>query len=456
MANMLGFAWLTLRQAQEALKSGRLEEAHRLLCQPCIQGHKRSWDLLVQVAQGFVQRGERHLQHDDLLAAWNDLVAAEQVASRDGSTAGLRQKLTRRGLAQVRALLEAGEPGRASELIAQFRNRSVQQADLALLEEAAKNWLLAREQAGRGEFAQALQTMDRVRRLLSERIEVVEGFIKGLEKRHLSFAALLMQLHEAADQKDWRQVVRLSEQVLALAPQHLEARKARARAWRVLEPETVASASRREETPEREAAPAGNDPRFLLWIDGVGGYLVCLGNRITIGQATPDAYVDVPLYADVSRLHAVLTRDAEGYLLEATRPLLVNGRPADKALLQSGDRINLGGSCQITFRQPAAVSASARLELTSGHRLLLTVDGVLLMADTLVLGPGSQAHVAMPDLQQPVVLYRHREAMGVRYQGNLCVDGQRCQERAELRPTSTVTGDDFAFAIEPVGTGVLR
>ena len=46
--------------------------------------------------------------------------------------------------------------------------------------------------------------------------------------------------------------------------------------------------------------------------------------------------------------------------------------------------------------------------------------------------------------------------LGVRYAGNLCVDGQRCRERGLLRPTSSVTGDDFAFAIEPVGTGTGR
>jgi tetratricopeptide (TPR) repeat protein len=453
---MLGVAWLTLRQAQEALKKGRPEEAHRLLCQPCAQGHKRSWDLLMQVARAFVQRGERHLRHDDPIAAWNDLVAAEQVGARDSSAAMLRQDLTQRGLAEIRALMDAGEPSRAAELIAQLRNRAVQQPELALLEEAAKSWVLAREQASRGEFAQALQAMDRVRRLWSGRADALEQFVKSLEQRHLTFSALLMQLHEAADQKDWRQVVRLSEQVLALAPQHLEARKARARAWRVLEPETIAVVPRRERPASPEPAPQGGDQRFLLWVDGVGGYLVCLGNRVTIGQATPDAYVDVPLYADVSRLHAVLTRDAEGYLLEATRPLQVNSQPVERALLQSGDRITLGNSCQLVFRQPVPVSASARLDLASGHRLPLTVDGVLLMADTLVLGPGSQAHVSMPDLQQAVVLYRHKEALGVRYQGNLCVDGQRCQERGELRLHSVVTGDEFAFAIEPVGTGTGR
>jgi tetratricopeptide (TPR) repeat protein len=453
---MLSFAWLALRQAQEALKTGRLEEAQRLLCQPAAHGHKRSWELLQQVAQGFVERGKQHLRHDHVAAAWNDLVAAEQMGIADDAAFRLRQELSQHGLTEVRTLLEAGEAGRALEVIGQLRNRSVQQPELPLLEEAAKSWTLAKEQAGRGEFAQALQSAGRVRKLLPCRADALEQFLISLEQQLQSFSALLVQLHEAAEQRHWQDVVRLSEQVLAIAPQHLEARKARARAWRVLEPQTVASAPREVEpadTPPPRPAP---EQRFLLWIDGVGGYLVCLGNRVTLGQATPDAYVDIPLYADVSRIHAALTRDTEGYVLEATRPLQVNSQAVERTLLQAGDRITLGAGCQLQFRQPVPVSATARLDLVSGHRLPLAVDGVLLMADTLVLGPGSQVHVSMPDLREPIILYRHVGGLGVRHTGKVTIDGQRCGERGLLRPNSMVSGDDFAFTIEPVGTELGR
>jgi hypothetical protein len=264
-----------------------------------------------------------------------------------------------------------------------------------------------------------------------------------------------MQLHEAVHQKDWREVVRLSEQVLAMAPEHLEARKAKTRAWRAIEPQTMAyERPRPESAVPANGKPVTAEPRYLLWIDGVGGFLVCMGNRVTIGQATPESHVDIPLYADVSRLHASLTRDSEGYLLEATRALQVNGRTVERALLRSNDRLTLGNGCLIQFSQPVPVSASARLDVLSGHRLALAVDGILLMADTLVLGPGSQAHVTIPDLDQAVILFRQKDGLAVRYGGNLSVDGQRCQERGLLRPNSTVTGDDFAFAIEPVGTGL--
>jgi hypothetical protein len=244
-------------------------------------------------------------------------------------------------------------------------------------------------------------------------------------------------------------VVRLAEQILSLAPQHTEARKARARAWKAIEPKTPAAAACQTEDSE----PVDH---FLLWIDGVGGYLVCLSARITVGQAAPDAYVDVPLLADVSRTHATLTRDAEGYLLEAVRPVRVNGQPAEKALLRPGDRITLGSSCQVQFGQPVPVSASARLDLVSGQRLPLALDGVLLMADTLVLGPGSQAHVNMPELEHPVILFRQKEGIGVRCKGDMTIDDRPCRDRGTLGPASRVRGNDFAFAVEPAASKMGR
>jgi hypothetical protein len=224
-------------------------------------------------------------------------------------------------------------------------------------------------------------------------------------------------------------------------------------AWKSVEPATVVTVPS-PVVPQPTGGEKGEpSERFLLWVDGVGGYLVCLANRVTLGQATPDGYVDVPLYADVSRLHAALTRENGSYVLEAMRPAQVNGQPAgEKTLLRPGDRVTLGTACQLQFRQPAPVSASARLELTSGQRLPLSADGVILMADTLLLGPGQQVHVAVPDLKHPVVLYRHKDGLGVRCPGPFLIDGQRCQERGLLRPTSSVSGEDFSFALEPLGS----
>jgi hypothetical protein len=188
--------------------------------------------------------------------------------------------------------------------------------------------------------------------------------------------------------------------------------------------------------------------QYLLWIDGVGGFLVCLSHRVTLGQANPESIVDIPLLADISRHHATLQRDAEGYFLEAIRKVQVNGQPTEKVLLRSADRVTLGSSCQMQFWQPVPVSASARLDLVSGHRFLHPVDGVLLMADTLLIGPGPQVHVVVPELTQPLVLYRNKASLAARWSGNLMINGQMHQGKGPLEAGSTLQTEQVTLALE--------
>ncbi|MHB1425406.1 MAG: FHA domain-containing protein [Gemmataceae bacterium] len=449
---MFGFAWLAIRQAREALKQGRLEEAHRLLIQPAIRDHRATGELLAQLVRAYVERGERHLKMmEDAEGAWRDLLQAEQLLTAEKCVDRLRQSLIRLGVAEVRGLLQAGELQRADEAIAHLRERRVRSAELQVLEEATRDWLQARELADHGEFASARDALDCVRRRLLDRPAALECFADDLDHHRKIFPGLLVRLHESADSGHWREVLALAEQVLAIAPRHAEARKARARAWKAIEPVTIALPSPTDSTDE-EAPPCDGLPtRFLLWIDGVGGYLVCLGARVTFGQALHDGHVDIPLVADVSRLHASLTRDPEGYVLEAVRPIQVNGHEATRTLLQAGDRITLGASCQLQFRLPVPISTTARLDLVSGHRLPLSVDAILLMADTLVLGEGPQVHINVPDLKQTLVLFRHKDTLGIRHGGKLCINGHTSGERLLLSdPQATVSGENISFAIEPV------
>jgi hypothetical protein len=209
----------------------------------------------------------------------------------------------------------------------------------------------------------------------------------------------------------------------------------------------------RDEKGEGLASTAILQPscfRFHLWIDGVGGFLVCLNNRITLGQAVPEGAVDVPLLADVSRLHATVTRDSEAYLLHALRPTRVNGKRVETALLHHGDSMTLGGGCRLQFQIPVPISTSARLNLVSGHRLRVAVDAVLLMADTLVLGPGEQVHVSMPDLKEPVVLFRQGPGLGIRSNAAMAINGQSVRQRGLLEMGARVVGEEFSLALEAV------
>ena len=446
---MAGFAWLAMRQVQEALKHDRLEEALRLLNQPHAQDRRGSAALVSRLARAFVERAERSLRKDDPEAAWRDLLQAEHLHTPEKSAERLRDALTRLGIAEARALLQAGEPGRAEEEVARLRGRLVRSPELQVLEEAARGWQSARDRAARGEFGPALEAVDRARRMAKD-VGLLEEYRRDLAARQPTFGALVMRLHEAAAAGRGAEVLQAAEQVLAVAPQHAEARRVRGQAWKAVEPVTVALRDAESDTVASGHGRQPSQDRFLLWIDGVGGYLVCLGSRITFGQAIPGSPVDVPVVADVSRMHATLARDGEGYVLEAARAMQVNGQPATRALLRPGDRVTLGPSCQFQFRQPVPASATARLDLVSGHRLPLGVDGVLIMAETLVMGGGEQVHLTVPDLMNPVVFFRHKDGLGLRHSGGLTVNGQKIPERTSLGPRAVVSGDDFAFAVEPV------
>jgi len=444
---MLGLGWLYLRQAQEALKTGLLDDALRLLMQPAVKGCKRGLELVQQLGGALVERGERQLRRDDPVAAWNDLLKVEQLGLADSRTNQLRQALTRLGLAEMRALLEAGEPARAVDAASQLRERGVHQVELEPMEEAAKDWVAAVELAELGEFAQAMPRLERARRLLPA-CPALERKRREMQERETEVGTMLLSLHRTAEQKNWREVLALCERILNLAPQHAETRRLRGQAWRSVEPPTLVTASPRKAVPVEEANRTPT--KYLLWIDGIGGYLICLDNRVTFGQASVDASVDVPIFAELSRHHATLTRDSEGYLLEGLRTIQVNGKQVEQATLRTGDRVTMGTSCQFQFVQPVPVSATARLDMVSRHRLRLAVDGVLLMADTLVLGPGSKVHVSMPDLKENVVLYRQKDSLGIRCPGNFTINGLAFRDRGVLEPGALAAGDNFSLTLEPV------
>ncbi len=189
---------------------------------------------------------------------------------------------------------------------------------------------------------------------------------------------------------------------------------------------------------------------FVLWIDGVGGYLVCLSHRVTLGHSQADTPVDIALIADVSRHHATIQRDPEGYFLDAVRKVQVNGQSMDKHLLRNGDRITLGKSCQLQFWQPVPVSTSARLDLVSGHRLAQPVQAALLMADTLVIGPASQSHVQVPDMTQALIVYRTRTELAVRWPGAFEVNGVKHTDRASLPPGAAIVTEQLTMTLESV------
>jgi hypothetical protein len=191
--------------------------------------------------------------------------------------------------------------------------------------------------------------------------------------------------------------------------------------------------------------------RLLLWVDGVGGYLVCLGDEIVLGQPSSESNPEVPILADLSRRHAVIRREGEGYTIEAIRSVKVEGRIVTKtAPLFDGSAIELGEGVRLRFSKPHPLSNTARLEFVSRHRTQPSTNGVLLMADSCILGPAKTSHVVANRWEHEVVLFRSGNELGCRTSAKIAVDGATRQGRCSLKPKSRVEGEEFAFAIEPL------
>ena len=191
--------------------------------------------------------------------------------------------------------------------------------------------------------------------------------------------------------------------------------------------------------------------RFMLWVDGVGGYLVCQGDVISLGQPVQGSYIDVPVLGDISRLHARIRRDGECYLLEPVRETRVDGRVVEGVTILTNDcLIELGDGVRIRFRRPNPLSRTARLDFVSRHRTQPRSDGVLLMAESCILGPGSGAHVRCPDWTQEVMLYAQGEKLLCRTPGQFRIDGIDVTGNATVGRSSQIVGDQFSLSLESV------
>jgi hypothetical protein len=188
--------------------------------------------------------------------------------------------------------------------------------------------------------------------------------------------------------------------------------------------------------------------RFLLWVDGVGGYLVCSRDEVTIGQPVAESPVDIPIFGDLSRRHAKIRRDGESYLIEPRRAVRLNGRTIERATALTDGAVLELGNVRLRFQQPHPLSATARLELVSRHRTQPSADAVLLLAESCVLGPSAQSHVACGDWSRELILYRQSDDLFCRCPGPFQLDGQPAVDCGKLAVKSQVSGEDFSFSIE--------
>lgn len=453
-----------LKEAETAVAQGRLDDAAKTLTSGDLQTYLPAQQLLADVAAKMAQRAAASAQQGDFEAAWKGLAESKRLAGETASWTLSQREVAEAALGQVVLLLKAGDHERSLVYLHQLQRRDLPAASLTRLREVVRRLDSARKLASRGKFGEADEQLSSALALRSD-LEFIDTLRQQLRYRAERSRQLEEALHRALATQDYSETLKLADQLLEVAPENRVARDARRRAWAHVGAKVGESHAQREThhwpggesgAATREHGPVEEEPRlprFMLWIDAVGGYLVCLNHRIIIGQAHPGSPVDVPLQADISRRHACIRREGEGYLVEPVGgSVKLDGKPIDgPALLTDGDELELGDGVRLRFRRPHVLSASARLEILSRHRTQPFVDGVILMAESCVLGPKWQNHVVCRDWKGDVVLYRQEEKLFCRAMESLEIDGQLHDGRGKLGPDSRVVGSDFSLSLELLG-----
>lgn len=462
---------LKIKEAETALHDGRLEEAGRMLRQSDVCEFLPAKKLMRRLAGQMAHRGKRRMAEGQSSAGWHDLEAAESLGADAKLVAQVRNDYISRRLREVENYLRAGETSTAIGRLDELVRRGAATEEVRLWKQTAARIHAADRLCRQGLFVQAEAELASAALLRPGLSGFLESGRKACRVKAVQVREHVGQLHAALLASDWTKALAEAESLIELCPEHATALAARRKAWATVgmsqlaaRPAAVVSAKHHfaarkimQDSPppsaaEVSSADAAPGSRFQLWVDGVGGYLVCTGPEVTIGQPVSGNPVDVPILADISRRHAIIRRDGESYLLNPLRPVKINGRTVENSTtLADGCLIEMGSGLQLRFRRPHPLSATARLDFVSRHRSQPAADGILLLADSCILGPGNGAHVPCRNWAHDVMLYQQEGQLYCRATDKLEIDGISAPDgNGPIGRNSRIAGEDFSISLEEI------
>jgi uncharacterized protein YoaH (UPF0181 family) len=469
-----------------AWQSGRVDEASALLAEKSLREFLPAKRLAQDVAATVVQRAGERFARGESAAGWQDLATADRLGAPAEAIARLKQQYADAVLDEVMSDLAAGQAAAALEEIHKLHAHGLADGRARACRQIAQLMRDSSQAAARGHFAEAATTASRAEALAKSHTTgpgTMERIAKRLsdESAKLSRQAsdsqrLSAEMHAAVAAENWSAALGAADAILAIAPQHAAATQARRRAWRAVGMDvtqlyrggqrggcvsldwkrsaardgrrsTHASRSHEDDTVAGKEHPQ----RALLWLDAVGGFLVCLDDCLVLGQPAGGDKIAVPIMADISRRHAVIRRDDGAYVLEPLHRTRVDGREINAPLVLGDNQlIELGDNVKVRFTKPHALSATAKLTIESHHKTQPSADAILLMADSCVLGPNRHCHVRCREWERDVVVFRQGERLFCRASEPVAMNGVAASGENEIQSGVRVEGEHFAFTWEVV------
>jgi hypothetical protein len=469
-----------------AWRSGQLDEAGALLAAESLREFLPAKRLAKDVAAKMVERASARFARGESAAGWQDLATADRLGGQAEAIARLKQQYADTVLDEVMSDLAAGQAAAALDELHKVHAHGLANGRARACRQIAQLMQESGQSAARGHFAEATAsnaraeelakshangpgTMDRIAKRLSK-----EG--EKLVRQGGDCQRLSADMHAALAAENWSAALRAADAILAIAPQHAAATQARRRAWRAVGMDVTQlyrgghgggfvsldwngaalRGGRRSTHASRSSEDdtvAGNElpQRAFLWLDAVGGFLVCLDESVVIGQPAGGDKIAVPIMADLSRRHALIRRESGAYVLEPLQRTRVDGREINAPfVLADNQLIDLGDNVKVRFTKPHALSATAKLTIESHHKTQPSADAILLMADSCVLGPNRHCHVRCREWHHDVVVFRQGERLFCRASGPMAMNGVATSGESEIQSGVRIEGEQFSFTWETV------
>ena len=497
-------AWFRRKnEIDDAINAGQLDRAmeltRRLGESKAARNHRR------QLTEALIERASAAAETQDYSAAWQALSQAISFADPRQKTlvSQTTLQLQNQTISSADAVLHAGQLRQAAGWVQLLADRDLSNQKSERIGSVADLLKSVDGLVVVGKLDEAIERLQTAERLYPELLGLSERLAEQQERKQ-TLGSLAKALQAAALACKWNDVCQLCDQILELAPQHEIALGAKRHAMQRIKRRTSVG-SRLTNVPEsndgdlvvkrrstdiggggvagsgdvkgtavaqsdastgRATDAAGADSTvdqdfssvplassFLIWVDGVGGYLVCTKPINFIGQAVAGATVSIPLQADVRQRHARIETISGQHLIQPLGPVAIAGRqvPVDESIaIKSGQLILLGDRVELSYRQEHPLSKSARLDFVSRHRTLPWSDGVILAGQSVILGPNPNNHVFCPGWKSDLILFRRNDQWFAKSKIGFCVDEQAMGNEAEIRFDSRLHGDSFSLKLEPV------
>jgi tetratricopeptide (TPR) repeat protein len=352
-------------------------------------------------------KAELALKRGDLEDAMDIVRATGLGRSKNGRAGDLLGQIKARTLERIRADLEQGRIDRAQAFVQRVIPLGKDGAELAELTEALARCRQAAEHVVAGRPGAALPLLRKVKavcpsaRWLDSAISDIKRAAEAYEE--LEAGPLGLTLADATP-------------MMGSGSLDVDA--------------VLASGNHRAQgTPMREQAmPArGSDSlpsRFVMQIDGVGGFLVFRDPRVSIGPISSSARPMLCLMTDPNTPVIVIERVEGDYFVRSQTPIEVNGKSVGEAMLRDGDRITLSPRCVLRFHLPNPASTTALLTISGARLNRPDIRQIVLMDRDILIGPYTNNHVRTDQLKDAIALFAQNGRLLCRAGESIFVDGR--------------------------------